>query len=123
MRLVALLLGTLAVCAAGVVFSVYDYARHGSSTPTSTRALSVQPAADSAPSVPSQPAAATPPPVLAGLPEDAAGGTGPVALPPQEQPSDPSAQEDAAPAPPPDEPRAKDLHQGHGKHDHGGGGD
>jgi hypothetical protein len=116
MRLVALLLGTLAVCAAGVVFSVYDYARHGSSTPAYSRAQSVQAAADSTASVPSGPAA-TAGPALTGLPEDAAGATGPVALPPQQQPPD---EEDAAP--PPDEPRAKDHHRVHGKHDQGGGG-
>jgi hypothetical protein len=129
MRLVALLLGTLAVCAVGLVFSVFGYARHGTAAPASRLAPSVEPSAPPAgfnpaasPSPPlSEPAVATPPPLSAGLADAAAGGSGPIALAPQEQPPA-SLQQDEAPPPAVDGHPKKDHGPGHGRRDSGGGG-
>jgi hypothetical protein len=131
MRLVGLLLGALAVCLVGFVFAVYDYTRHGKGTTASSVASTIDapsPATEPSPTVypsppPFEPPAATPEPVAAAQPGGTDGGTGPVALAPQQPPGAAPPAEDAAPAPPAPDSRARHQgggHSGHGDHGRGG---
>jgi hypothetical protein len=113
------LLCALALCLAGFVFAVYDYARHGT-VPTSSRVVpAVQSSA--APAAFEPTIGASPlPSAQADQPSSApVDGTGPVALAPAEVPA---AQPQPDMAPPPE--GRKHSHDGRGndKHDGGGGG-
>jgi hypothetical protein len=133
MRLVTVLLGALALCTAGFLLTVYDYTRHGPATPASGLVPRVGPSASPAefdPPVgqspqPSEPAVATPPPLVEGLPQGASLGPGPIAVGPQARlPALPRQQEQrvSTPAPAAQQHSPKDRGRGHGKHGGGGGG-
>jgi hypothetical protein len=125
MRLVAVLVGVLAVCAAALVVTVYDYARQGSATAASKlapRTPAIAAAASPAPS-PSDPGLTAPSPSIAGLPDGTGAAGGPVAVAPQSEAPAVSGEPDATAAPAGREGRrAKSHGGGHGKHDHPDGG-
>src|SRR5437879_12540291 len=113
MRLTAVLLGTVAVCLAGLLFAVHDYTRQGASSPASRVAPAVAPAPPAAepalaPSpYPSAPAIMPPPEIVSQPAPAVVGGTGPLALAPAALPAA-QAQPEATPPP-----------RGHGpRHDH-----
>jgi hypothetical protein len=122
-RLVTLLLGVLAVGAVALVFSVYDYAHQGSSTPASRLAPSttaITPIASPPPPA-SGPGSPAPTPLIAGLPDGTGLGTGPVAVAAQSEAPAPSQQQDVTAPPATRDNQAKHHGRGHGKHDHPGG--
>jgi hypothetical protein len=125
MRLTAVLLGTVAICLAGVVLAVYDYTRQGATSHASRLTPAVQPS--TAPPVlepglgpappPSPPAIVLPPELVAQPAAAAVNGTGPVALTPAGLPTVQTQPE----APPP--PDGSNPTRGHGGgHDKDGGG-
>ena len=114
-----MLLGALAVCLVALVFSVYGYAGHGTSTPAARPAPSVNPTASPA-TVAVDPNSATQPQLVAAPPDSAGVGSGPVAIaPPQSEPVAVAPQADATAAPATDE---NQTHHGRGHDKHGGGG-